>query len=75
MPTSAAELLEAALKLPPEQREELAERLLDSLDPPPQAEAGEVIDEEFAAELRRRMAESDRDPSVRIPWEQVREMR
>jgi putative addiction module component (TIGR02574 family) len=32
-------------------------------------------DEEFAAELDRRAEEARRDPSVVIPWEQVREMR
>lgn len=67
MSPTAAELLDAVLKLPPTDREELTERLLDSL---PLA-----ADEEFVAELRRRMAESDRDPSSRIPWAQVREMR
>jgi putative addiction module component (TIGR02574 family) len=66
MSHTATELMDAAPKLPPADREELAERLLDSL---PLA-----ADEEFAAELRRRMAESDRDPSARIPWAQVREM-
>jgi putative addiction module component (TIGR02574 family) len=74
MSSKTAELLAAALKLPPEERQELADRLLDSLDPPASA-IDRMTDAEFEAELTRRMDESDRDPSVRIPWEQVREMR
>lgn len=56
-----------ALKLPPAEREELAERLLESLPL--------EVDGEFAAELRRRMEELRADPSAGIPWEVVREMR
>jgi putative addiction module component (TIGR02574 family) len=51
---------------------ELLERLLDrfeSLDEAPET------DPEFDAELLRRAAEFDADPSIGIPWEQVREMR
>lgn len=66
-----AELLAAALKLTPDERNELAEQLLDSLDP---ADTGidAMTDEEFKAELDRRAAEAERDPSVMIPWEEVR---
>jgi putative addiction module component (TIGR02574 family) len=74
MSSTVADLLAAALALPPEEREELATRIFDSLDPPASA-IDRMTDAEFEAELTRRMDESDRDPSVRIPWEQVREMR
>jgi len=63
-------ILQAALALPEAERELLVECLLESLDPP-----GEVMtDEEFAAELDRRVAELDADPSKAIPWSEVRKM-
>ncbi len=68
MPTSA-ELLAAALKLPPAEREELAERLLDSLDDGHCVD--DMTDDELKAELDRRHAEFLADPSVGIPWEEV----
>ena len=74
MPTTVNELLAAALTLSPAEQEELADRLWDHLDPPP-ADIDAMTEEEFAAELDRRHAEYLRDPSVGIPWEQVREMR
>jgi putative addiction module component (TIGR02574 family) len=75
MPTTVDELLTAALALSPAEREELADRLWDSLDPPPGSDLDRMTDDEFTAELDRRMAESDRDPSARVPWSQVRDMR
>ena len=74
MSAAVADLLAAALKLPPEDREALADHFRDSLDPPG-SDIDRMTDAEFEAELNRRAAESDRDPSSRIPWEQVREMR
>jgi putative addiction module component (TIGR02574 family) len=67
------ELLAAALRLSDEERADLAERLLESLDPPPSDIDG-MTDEEFKAELDRRHEEFLRDPSVGIPWEQVKRM-
>lgn len=52
------------LALPEDERAELADRLCDALDPPP--------DDEFAAELERRHAEFLQDPSVAIPWAEVK---
>lgn len=69
--TTAADLLAAALKLPPDEREELAGRLWDSLDPPG-SDIDRLTDEEFEAELHRRAEELRRDPSSGIPWEEVR---
>ena len=74
MSPHADELLAQILRLPDEEREELVRRLLDALDPPGSA-IDRMTDEEFAAELERRHQEFLRDPSVGIPWEQVRDMR
>lgn len=71
MSRAVAELLAAALKLPPDEREALAERLWASLDPPGTG-IDEMTDEELKAELDRRAEEAERDPSVMIPWEEVR---
>lgn len=74
MSQAVADLLAAALRLSPDEREELASQLYDSLDGPP-SDTDRMTDAEFEAEILRRAAESDRDPSVRIPWDQVRDMR
>lgn len=71
MPTAVADLLAAALQLPPDQRQHLADQLLDSLDPP-NTGIDEMTEEEFEAELNRRYEESLRDPSVCVPWEEVK---
>lgn len=71
MPTNAADLLTAALKLSPEEREFFAERLLESLDGPDNS-IDAMNDEEFEAELNRRHEEARRDPSSLIPWEEVK---
>lgn len=71
MSPHADELLAQVLRLPDEERAELVERLLDALDPPA-SEIDRMTDEEFAAELERRHQEFLRDPSVGIPWEEVK---
>lgn len=71
MSQTAAELLKAAMELPPDERGELAERLLDTLDPPG-SDIDAMTDEEFAAELDRRAAEMRADPSAGVPWEEVK---
>jgi putative addiction module component (TIGR02574 family) len=62
--------LDDLLKLPPAERAELAVALWDSLD-----DAADVLPltEEQKAELDRRVAEHDADPSTAIPWEVVRQ--
>ncbi|HYH66302.1 MAG TPA: addiction module protein [Urbifossiella sp.] len=59
-------LLREAEMLTPDERRELAARLLDAdvADDAPMTEAQ-------LAELRRRDAEMDADPSKRLPWEEV----
>lgn len=60
-------LFEVALALPEADRVLLVERLLESLSPEPD----EMTDDEFFAELERRHAEFEQDPSVAIPWSEV----
>lgn len=61
-------ILETALSLPETERLVIAERLLESV--PDDAESPD--DEAFATELDRRWAEFERDPSVAVPWSEVR---
>ncbi len=73
MTQKVSELLASALLLSPEEREELADCLWDSLEPPdPHAD---MTEDEFAAELERRHQEFQRDPSLGVPWEEVKRMR
>lgn len=67
-------LFDEVLQLPDDERSAFAERLLESLDGP-QSELDRMTDEDFAAELERRQEEARRDPSVLIPWDQVRDLR
>lgn len=68
----APELVEALLKLPPNQRADLALALWESVDETDR-EASFDLTPELAAELDRRFAEHLADPSTVIPWEEVRE--
>ena len=61
-------ILQTALSLPETERLVIAETLLQSV--PDDAEG--VDDEAFAAELDWRWAEFERDPSVAVPWSEVR---
>jgi putative addiction module component (TIGR02574 family) len=63
-------IFDAALALPETERALLAELLEESLPPPPEFE--EVTEEEFLAELERRRAEYERDPSIGIPLSELR---
>jgi len=63
---SASEILEQIEKLPPAERQEVAELVMEkygSLD--------EALTPEQAAELDRRLAEFEKNPRDGIPWEQV----
>jgi putative addiction module component (TIGR02574 family) len=68
-----ATLLAEALKLSEDERAELAHELLDSLDGQP-ADIDSMTEAEFKAELERRHEEFLRDPSVGIPWDEVKRM-
>ena len=59
-------VLEDAMKLPPGERLELAERLFASVD----ADAG--VDEAWAEEVARRIAAVDSGAVKPIPWDEAR---
>ena len=60
------------LKLPPADRAEIAVALWDSLADNPEAQGLLPIDPEHAAELERRAAAHEEDPSSGVAWEDVR---
>ena len=62
---TAAKLLEEAMQLPEDEREELAAKLLDSLEPAP------GISIEDKDEIEKRAAEA-RSGAPGIPWDQVK---
>lgn len=62
-------LLEQALKLPVNERAELAEQLLRSLDPV----ADQDVEAAWQKEIQRRLSEVERGVAEMIPWEEVRE--
>ncbi len=67
----APEVMQALLKLPSNERADLAMALWESLDEADR-EASVDLTPELAAELDRRLAEHIADPSTGIPWEEVR---
>ena len=68
MARSVRELYESASELPPQDRAELAGLLLESID----SSAEEGVEEAWAAEIEKRMADF-RDGRVKtIPWSEVR---
>ncbi len=74
MTKAAEQLLEQVLQLDPADRTEMIDRLSDSLDPVAEDAAGEAdpgYEEAWAAELRERAAEFERDPTVGVPWQEV----
>jgi putative addiction module component (TIGR02574 family) len=70
MSTAASTLLESALALPEAERLVIAEALLASLP----EDFVEVDDYVLEQELLRRSAEIDKDPSVIIPWSEVKRL-
>jgi putative addiction module component (TIGR02574 family) len=66
MTNAAAKLLADAMQLSEDEREELAGKLLDSLEPPP----GISIDDKDEIEARANEARSGSVPG--IPWDEVK---
>jgi putative addiction module component (TIGR02574 family) len=64
------EILEAALKLPPEEREQLIEELSASL---PSDFASKDIEQSWLAEIDRRSNEIDAGTADLVEWSEVRE--
>jgi putative addiction module component (TIGR02574 family) len=63
-------LRDQVMELPPEERLRLGYDLIESV---PEADDDFELTEEQKAEIERRMAEHERDPSSAIPWDVVRE--
>ena len=61
-------LLKDVLNLPPEARAALAAKLIDSLDSEPDEDA----EEQWGAEIERRLAEVDSGRVATVPWSEVR---
>lgn len=61
-------VFDAALALPEAERALLVERLLETLPPEP----SERTDDQLEAELDRRFDEYQRDPSMGIPWSEIK---
>lgn len=68
MKQDAAELLERALKLPPEARAALAGSLLDSLDD----SVDEGVEAAWEAEISRRLQELREGRVKLVPWAEAR---
>jgi putative addiction module component (TIGR02574 family) len=68
MSLTAEQVLDAALVLPDEDRLELAEALLASLQPSDRS----PLDESWREVIRRRSAELQSGQVAGVPWEQVR---
>jgi putative addiction module component (TIGR02574 family) len=60
-------LLDAALALPETERALLADELWESLSPSDEV----MTDDQLYAELERRDAELEKDPSAAIPWAEL----
>jgi len=65
-------ILDAAMRLPVEERSELANQLMLSLDEEPLTESEmDAMDALWAPEIRRRVAELENGQVQSIPWEEV----
>lgn len=67
-------ILDELMQLSPAERLDIAEKLWESVDPndPNIVDDLAPLTEEQMAEIDRRIAEHERDPSSAIPWEDVR---
>lgn len=64
LPPGVESVLDELLKLTPAQRLLVADRLIESVPPPP-------LGPEWEAEIARRLAAYEADPSIAIPWEEA----
>ena len=72
--TTYAEILSAALTLPPQERTELAEVLWESMDDPGESNGTPLeLSAAWREEIARRSAAYLRGEISGIPWQQVRE--
>jgi putative addiction module component (TIGR02574 family) len=70
MSGAAKQILEEALKLPPDEREQLVDELSASLH---SGFATKEIEQAWAAEIERRSAEIDSGNAVLREWDEVRD--
>jgi putative addiction module component (TIGR02574 family) len=68
MTSQSRHLFDAALALPEKERALLAECLLESLP----LEQDDLTEDALTAELERRLEEYRQDPSVAVPWSEVK---
>lgn len=68
MTKRAAEIVKAAMQLPEDERVQVLEELLVSLEPAPD----EDVDAEWAAEIERRSGELKAGVVQPVPWSEVR---
>lgn len=68
MPANTDDVTAAALALPEDDRLELADRLMESLEGPPD----EDYEQAWADEIARRLADVRSGKSVPIPWDEAR---
>lgn len=68
MATKAVGVLEEALKLTPQERAEIAARLIESLD----SQADEDVESAWNAEIARRIQHVDSGSVRMIPWSEAR---
>ena len=68
MNANVEKITAAALSLPEDDRLELADRLMDSLDGPPDAD----YEQAWADEIARRLADVRSGKAETVPWEEVR---
>ena len=68
MEEKTKEILKAALCLSETERLQLVDCLMETLPP----ENPDLSEEEFAAELERRHLEALRDPTVLVPWSELK---
>ena len=68
MQSSSESILDQALKLPVNERAEVAEQLIQSLDSNPDID----IESAWQQEIQRRLSEIDKGIAKTIPWEEVK---
>ena len=66
-------VLQAALALPGNERLDVANKIYESIPPPPVFV--EMSEEEFVAELERRATEMEQGVDEGIPWAELKKMR
>jgi putative addiction module component (TIGR02574 family) len=69
MTKKAESILQEALTLDDAERADIAGRLLESIEPPPDADVRRA----WREEVRRRVAQIDAGEARLVPWDEVRE--